>query len=284
VRETRRYLGLELSGAKNQKTCLATLEYYPKEKKIFLLDLYDKISPREDQSPDQALLELIEEVGSPMTRLGVNVPLQLPPCVTCTRKHCPLPSHCTVPTVKWMREFTKKMLRLHPERRKQWKEFTPYTQRPIELWLKYQVLPHLPMEGAFEVDESLGGTKAPLSARMSFLKRHLEEDALVEVWPKLAVMLLGLDLGLPKRHITHYRQMEEGGELREEILLKLAQKKGIFIYERDLRKLAQNLAAFDAFICAYIALLSDQNRCARKPTPPEFPAQAGWIEFPDPFE
>lgn len=281
MRETRRYLGLELSGAKNQKTCLATLEYYPKEKKIFLLDLYDKVPPQDNQTSDQALLELIEEVGSPLTRMGVNVPLQLPPCITCTRKHCPQPSHCTVPTVKWMREFTQISTPTATERKKQGKEFTPYTQRPIELWLKYEVLPHLPVNRSFDVDESLGGNKAPLSARMSFLKRHLDEDLLVEVWPKLAVTLLGLELGLPKRILTHYRQMEEGGEWREEILLKLAQKKEIFIYERDLRKLAQNLASFDAFICAYVALLSDQNQCVKRPRSPEYPAQAGWIEYPE---
>ena len=32
----------------------------------------------------------------------------------------------------------------------------------------------------------------------------------------------------------------------------------IFIYERDIRKLAHSLASFDAFICAYTALLADR--------------------------
>jgi len=282
VRETRRYLGLELSGAKNQKTCVATLEYYAKEKKIFLLDLYDKISPIDDQSSDQALLELIQEVGDPMVCLGVNVPLQLPPCVTCTRKHCPMPSHCSVPTVKWMREFMKKIGRTAPDRLSaRTKEFTPYTQRPIELWMKYKLLPELPVSLHLEVDESLGGNKAPLSARMNFLKRHLHGVSLIEVWPRLSVALLGIELGLPKRHLTQYRQLEEGVELREEFLLQLSQQREIFIYDRDLRKLAQSLTAFDAFICSYIALLSDQNRCSKRPSLREFPTQAGWIYYPE---
>ena len=282
MRETKRYLGLELSGAKNQKTCVATLEYYPKEKKTFLLDLYDKISPIEDQSSDQALLELIQEVGDPMVCLGVNVPLQLPPCVTCTRKHCPMPSHCSVPTVKWMREFMKKIERTAPDRLSaRTKEFTPYTQRPIELWMKYKLLPELPINLHLEVDESLGGNKAPLSARMNFLKRHLQGISLIEVWPRLSVALLGMELGLPKRHLTQYRQLEEGVELREEFLLQLSQQREIFIYDRDLRKLSQSLTAFDAFICSYVALLSDQNSCAKRPSLREFPSQAGWIYYPE---
>ena len=59
----------------------------------------------------------------------------------------------------------------------------------------------------------------------------------------------------------------------------LAAKHGVFIYERDIRKLAHSLAAFDALICAYTALLADTNRCARKPS--GFPAGAGWIHYPE---
>ena len=180
-----------------------------------------------------------------------------------------------------MREFMKKVSRQSPQLiHARTKEFTPYTQRPIELWLKYQLLPELPAHIRLEVDESMGGNKAPLSARMSFLKRHLESVSLVEVWPKLAVALLGMELGLTKRHLTEYRQLEEGGELREEFLLELAHQHEIFIYDRDLRKLSQSLTAFDAFICAYVALLSDHQGCAKKPPAQEFPSQAGWIHYP----
>jgi hypothetical protein len=181
-----------------------------------------------------------------------------------------------------MREFMKKIGRTAPDRLSaRTKEFTPYTQRPIELWMKYKLLPELPVSLHLEVDESLGGNKAPLSARMNFLKRHLHGVSLIEVWPRLSVALLGIELGLPKRHLTQYRQLEEGVELREEFLLQLSQQREIFIYDRDLRKLSQNLTAFDAFICSYIALLSDQNRCSKRPSLREFPTQAGWIYYPE---
>ncbi len=278
MRESRRYLGLDLSGAKNQKTALAALEFYPKEQKIFLLDIYDRILPHEDQTADEGLLDLIEELQPGIARIGVNVPLELPPCITCTRKSCPLPAHCTVPAVKWMRDLHRRLSHSDYQERKIL-EFTPYTQRPFELWARYLVLPELPPNSTFEVDETLGGNRAPLTARMSFLKRHLENLSLLEVWPKLSIALLARDLNMDPSLISHYRTLEEGIHCREELLSLLVKGKGIFIYDRDLRKLAQNLPAFDAFICAFTALLSDQRLCAEPPK--GFPIKSGWVHYPE---
>src|SRR4051812_42816484 len=121
-REPARYLGLELSGAKNQKTVVAALEYYPRERKVFLLDIFEKISGRAPagskqaqagaQTADEALLELLRELTEehdPGTvHIGVNVPLTLPPCAECTRKTCPMPRSCTVPSVRWMRSTSRR--------------------------------------------------------------------------------------------------------------------------------------------------------------------------------
>jgi hypothetical protein len=272
--ESRRYLGLDLAGAKNQKTALAVLEYYPKEKKIFVLDIYERISG------DQPLLELIEELEPGIARLGVNVPLNLPPCIPCSRKTCPTQTKCIDSAVKWMRDFTKKAQKSSDLKETGLKvlEFTPYTQRPVELWIRYQVLPKLPPSHRFEVDEALGGTKAPLTARMNYLKRHLHKLPLAEVWPKLAVALFAVDLGIQKRIVSKYRQLEEGIHAREEIIEELARKHGLFIYERDIAKLSHSLAAFDAFICAYTALLADTDRCAERPH--GFPSTSGWVDYP----
>jgi hypothetical protein len=271
VRETRRYFGLELAGAKNQKTSLAVLEFYPKEKKIFLLDIFDRITQREDQTTDEALLEVIHEMDEDLAKIAVNVPLELPPCICCTRKDCASPSQCLHPSVKWVNANFKKSPKS--------KEFTPYTQRPIEIWIRHEVFPQLPKTSLFEIDETLGGNKAPLTARMHFLKKHLSGIALVEVWPKLSVAILAHQMGIPKRVVSTYRQLENGIQSREEILTRLAKEREIFIYEADMRKLSQSLACFDAFICAFTALLSDQNECVKAPT--GFPINSGWIEYPE---
>jgi hypothetical protein len=272
-----RYLGLELAGAKNQKTAIATIEYYPKEKKIFLLDIYDRISASEDQTGDEALLDILREAGPSVARIGVNVPLELPACITCTRKTCPLPAKCVVPAVKWMRMFTRRAYK-NPSLDIRVKEFTPYTQRPFELWARYQLIPQLSEESRFDVDETLGGNKAPLTARMHFLKMHLRDFELIEAWPKLTVAILTADLQISRRIIASYRHLDNGAHARVEILEALSEKYGIFIYERDLRKLSHSLTAFDSFICSYTALLSDNEACTRPPN--GFPVTSGWVQYP----
>ncbi|OFZ20873.1 MAG: hypothetical protein A2X94_05010 [Bdellovibrionales bacterium GWB1_55_8] len=281
MRESRRYLGLELAGAKNQKTALAVLEYYPKEQKTFLLDIFDRIVAAEEQSADEALVELIQDFRpatsstAVVTRMGVNVPMELPPCIGCIRRSCPMPGHCSIHAVKWMREFSRKNYRQLG--RKSVREFTPYTQRPVELYIRDQVLAQLPPANRFEIDEALGGNKAPLTARMMFLLRHLKSVDCHEVWPKLSVSLLALELGLSRRLVASYRNLEEGAHSREEILEHLAHEYGVFIYERDIQKLAHSLPAFDAFICAFTILLMDEGRCAKMPA--GFPHSA-WVQFP----
>lgn len=277
-RESQRYLGIDVAGAKNNRTAVAVLEFYPRERKIFLLDIFERVAASETATGDQALLALVDELREGVASIGVNVPMDLPPCMTCTRKSCPLPSKCTVPAVKWMRQISKKGKKT---KRGAWlPEFTPYTQRPIELWVRHQLLPELPEWARFEIDEALGGNKAPLTARMSFLQRHLEDLNVTETWPKLSISLLAESLGLSKRTTSTYRHLEQGLHAREEILEALIARHGVFIYERDMHKLAANLAAFDAFFCAYTALLSDTQRCARKPA--SFAPSSGWISYPDP--
>jgi hypothetical protein len=278
VRESKRYLGLELAGAKNQKTAVASLELYPREKKLFLLDIFDKVATEKGQSADDALLALIKELEPPAggyAKLAVNVPLEFPPCTTCTRKTCSHGTRCPVPAVKWMNETCRKAQRAGDVKVL---EFTPYTQRPVELWVRYQVMPKLPPLLRFEIDETLGGNRAPLTARMNYLKRHLGGHELCEAWPKLTVAILADQLGLDRKLVQVYRHLEQGIHARETILEALTEKKGVFIYERDIRKLSQSLTCFDAFVCAYTALLADNEQTANPPS--GFPRASGWVEYP----
>ncbi len=292
MHEPKRYLGLELAGAKNQKTALAVLEFYPKERKVFLLDTFERIVAEKNQTGDEAILalihELTEELDPADVKMGVNVPLQLPPCLGCERKACVSRrdphhggtgiGHCADPTVRWMHDFMRRAARGGGADGVRAREFTPYTQRPVELWVRYRVLPRLPESHRFEIDETMGGNKAPLTARMDFLKRQLGKLRLAEAWPKLTIAVLALEAGLNKRAVARYRQLEDGILAREEILEALTERHGVFIYDRDLHKLAASLSAFDAFVCAYTALLSDTERCTKLPV--GYPSGAGWVEYP----
>ncbi len=275
----KRYLGLELSGAKNSKTTLATLEYYPKEKKVFLLDVHTGIGADASKDSDAVLIEtLLDHAnGHPDLKIGVNVPLTLPPCFLCNKKTCGKEG-CNSAEVKWMRTMPQLKKPVSKKTAKLKNFFTPYTQRPIELWLKHEVISKLPEKIRFEVDETLGGNKAPLTARMQYLQRHLPEFEMHEVLPKLTVALLMPSLKTTIKLLQNYRKMEEGAEARQIILEKMCDKHDIFIYERDMKKLTQNLNAFDAFLCAYTILLFDRRECV---SPPKgFPVSSGWIKYP----
>jgi hypothetical protein len=283
----KRYLGLDLAGAKNAKTTLAVLEYYPKEKKVFVLDVHPGIGADETSSSDEVLIQtLLDHAdGHPDLKLGVNVPLSLPPCISCTRKSCPLPQACTVAEVKWMRNHSVKSALTRPrkktasKRNQRLKEFfTPYTQRPLELYLKHEILPALPEKVRFEIDETLGGNKAPLTARMHFLKFHLKHFEMLEVLPKLTAALLGPKLRIPKRVLADHRHIEDGLQARQLMIERMCENLDIFIYDRDLKKITQSLNAFDAFLSAYTVLLHDRGECL--PPPRGFPIASGWVCLP----
>lgn len=289
-----RFIGLELSGAKNTKTTLAVLEYYPKEKKIFLLDLHSGIGSDEHADSDQALIESIQDhaetpgKGQPALNIGVSTPLTLPPCITCDRKACSsskntLPE-CQASEVKWMKQFYSKHHKAPPKkpvskRVAQQKEFiTPYTQRPVDLWLRYEVLKKMPEKARFDLDETLGGSRAPLTARMHYLQRFLKQHSLIEVHPKFTVALLMPRLKLTFRHLRLYRSLDQGLAAREIILERMCDQLGIFIYDRDFKKLTGNLNSFDAFLCAYTAILKSRGDCVTAPR--GFPADSGWVYYP----
>ena len=96
--------------------------------------------------------------------------------------------------------------------------------------------------------------------------------------PKLSVAILIPKLKLKLKVLQEYRKLEEGVEARQEIIEKMAEYLDVFIYDRDLKKLTQNLNAFDAFVCAYTVLLHDLHECASPPK--NFPIQSGWIRYP----
>lgn len=280
-----RFLGLELSGAKSHKTALAVIDYFAKEKKIFVTHIYDRLPHKSGRmsatsrglSSDQHLISTLRGLASEETTLATHVPLQLPPCIECKIKNCPMPANCKVSSVRWMRKLSGK----HARRRNpaiKIKEITPYTQRPVELWMKFQIQPELPPNFRFEIDDALGGNKAPLTARIWFLKRHLKFLRLIEAWPKLTLAKIVQKFHLEVSLLSQYRDLETGAVAREHLLDAMVNYYNIFIYDRDIDKLAQSLQAFDAFICSFTALLYELGQCAA--IPEGFPKQAGWIQFP----
>jgi hypothetical protein len=91
--------------------------------------------------------------------------------------------------------------------------------------------------------------------------------------------MIARKLKIAPRALQSYRKLEEGAYSRGLIIEALSEHFGIFIYDRDARKLAQSLPAFDAFVCAYTAVFADAGLCAKPPK--GFPVPSGWIHYPE---
>jgi len=259
-----RFFGLDLSGAKNHKTCLCILDYFPKENKSFLMEAIEG----NDADITETLLK--HKTESPQI-CAVNAALTLPPLFqkASLKKNSDL---------IWMEKIVKKASQDKRSTIPKIKSFTPYTQRPIELWLRYEVLPKIPNPLHFEIDETMGGTRAPLTARMFYLKKYLNKIKFIEALPKLSLTVIARELKIPSRFLLNYRSLENGSESRIIILDKMAEKLNLFFYTKDLKILTENLGAFDAFICAYTAVLYKSGNTQQPPR--HFPLKSGWIHYP----
>ncbi len=266
--QIKRYIGLHLGGSKSDKTCMAILEFYPMHKKVFLSRLHSQIGPEKDQSSDSKLHHLLTVSEAPVSSLAIDAPLSWPKCIRCNIP-CPGYENCTEPEIKWMWRWHKK----RGKSKKPNKIFSPYTQRCSELFLAQE------MEKAFFPGDALGANQAPLLARAHFLLRRLKVDA-IEVFPPLSLWRIGHALGISKGTLSFVKHSAEGEENRLTILKKFVDSGLLFIYEQDLRTMAQQADAFDALICGLTAYLSDQDQC--EPRPAGFPKSETWISVPKP--
>lgn len=278
-----RYLGLSLGGAKSNKTCLTVLDFYRKQKKAFVVESFLGIgSEKDDQADseltaDDVLLSLVDELSKDLSKdnsairiVGVDAPLTLPPCLLGCDVDCRGYSDCKKEEIQWMND----QYLIAKENRSKLKHFTPYSQRPVDLYFRYKY----PDENLFQ-DETMGANLAPQAARMNYLKRHLEHLRLIEVWPKLSLYHIHESLNLTKTEVLNYRDIEEGVTVREKIIERLVEKASIFIYERDLKKFITNVGAFDSFLCAWSALQTDLNSVVKIDS--DLPVESGWIQIPE---
>ncbi len=102
-----RFIGLSLSGGKNDKACIAVLEYFPKYHKVFLTKIHDKISGEVEHSSDQKIIEILESYQESIDSISVDAPMQLPLCISCRLK-CPGFENCKEEHIVWMEKQLQK--------------------------------------------------------------------------------------------------------------------------------------------------------------------------------
>ena len=262
-----RFAGVSLGGGKTDKTAVAILEFYPDKKRVFLRSLREKVSMSGEISADDNLVRILTEEEKNLTSIAFDVPLQVPKCFRCELK-CPGIEACKEPEIKWMRDVHKKRAKLKRPN----KMFTPYTERPAEIYISHE------LEEPFHPSHALGANAAPLTARARFLSRRLRSP-LIEVYPKLSLWRIGVDLDIPKSYLRFHRHAVDSDEARLFILRTLIDKEIAFIYQQDLREMVENNVAFEAFICALTAFLRYRGQTEKCPA--SFPKGEAWIEFPN---
>lgn len=258
---------MSLSGGKNDKACLSVLEYFPKYHKVFLTKIYDKISGSSDVSADLQIVQILSEYVDGTDSICVDVPLQLPLCLSCTLK-CPGYENCEEEHILWMfKQFSKKQ-----KKKKVRKIFTPYTQASGEFLINNE------LEESFQMSHALGANSAPLTARSIFLKRRVPELLWNEVFPKLSIWRIGRSLNISKSDLRFHRHAVSGADVRSKIIDDLSENKLAFVYEQDRKLMIQNNHAFEAFICALTGFLKFLDQVEEAPK--DFPSKENWILFP----
>ncbi len=265
--EVKRFLGVALAGGKTDKTCVSLIEYFPKQKKIFLSRLFEGIGSEGEVSADLGLHSLIEQIPGPLVSVSFDVALQLPKCVRCKLK-CPGYEACKEPEIQWLWQ----QYRARNSKRKPSRLFTPYTERCVEVYVSES------LEEKFHISHALGANMAPLTARAHFITRRLKKTKCLEVMPKVSLWRIGRSLGVQKSHLRFHKHSVSGLESRLAILHRLTELNAAFIYQQDQNVLIDNPQAFDSFLCALTGVLSFRRQC--EPRPKSFPAEEAWVEIP----
>ena len=264
IPKSHRFIGVSLGGGKTDKTCLSMLEYYPGQRKIFLSRLFDKIRTEGEVSADAQIHKLITQNPPPVESVTFDVPLQLPKCLRCPRK-CPGYEDCEEPEIQWMWKHYR------AQKKRPARLFTPYTERCVEQYLQSE------LEEPFHLQHALGSNLAPLTARAQYITRRLKFP-LVEAFPKLSLWRIGNALNIGKSHLRFHRHWEGGQASRQVVLNKMMEKSLAFIYDQDIKILAESPQAFDSFICAITGLLAFLGHT--EPRPKGFPRKESWVEIP----
>lgn len=273
--ECHEFAGLELGGSKGARTTFISIKYYPGKKRIFIDKIVEKIQGDRTVSGDDRLIELLETTAA--RTVAVNSPLSLPPCIGCVMPECPGISRCVVPEVEYMRHVaTQTDVR-------QEKMPTPYTQRAADVYLRQLIAKGLPV--AIDVDETLGASNAPLTARFQYLRSHLPKQSFIEVNSKITTARLADWFGFSSRELRRYRGMEHGLLNRVFLLQKMEKKQRdlpgiphLFLYETDMQLLAASIHAFDAFMAAMVCVYNFEKLTEVEPD--EFAGNFNFITLP----
>lgn len=274
-RAIHRWVGLQLAGAKNEKTVLSVMERHTGSSKIFLTRCNDHLGSDSSMDNDQSLRFELDQLGTKNIILCTQAALELPPCLHCSRASCRKARQCNGEHLRYIQKNLSSQSTAHGKEI----QFTGYTQRPVELYLREYEQKSRARAPRIELDETLGGSRAPITARMHAIIRDISipRTRIIESSTRLfARQLIRCLPRLAHRH-QDWRSPETGAQLRAEILQACAQAFDLFIYARDEASITERTNYFESFLLSLIAYIYSEGLTLR----PErgFPHKTGWVEL-----
>lgn len=277
--------GMSIGGGKRENFFFCLLEYFPDQKRWFLTHLKQVRDEGLDDS-DQAITHWVETHG--LRKLIIDFPLSKPVCESC-QLNCPGTDKCNNETVVAVNAEVESLLQedlnlyqAHPKtyekerlidgqvhysqapfqkktddhllsksfKKKLKKGFLPYWNRPLDLWVWKNYYDQL--LDFFKVSyDSFGNTSLMLMSRFKYLLRHFPVDLrFFETDVRICLLEL-LKAGIiSKNQILNLNDIELSVFTKMEIIKRIEEKLGIFIYQGDVETIAKNPRAFDSFILA----------------------------------
>lgn len=277
--------GMSIGGGKRENFFFCLLEYFPDQKRWFLTHLKQVRDEGFDDS-DRVVTQWVEDHG--LKKLIIDFPLSKAPCETC-QLDCPGTDKCPNESVIAVRDEIEELMRVdkeiykaHPKtyekerlidgqvhysesafekktdehmlskqfKRKLKKGFLPYWNRALDVWIWKKYYDQL--LNLFKVSyDSFGNTSLMLMARFKYLLRHIPVDLrFFETDVRICLLELLKANIITKNNIINLNDIEMSVFTKMEIIKRIEEKLGIFIYQKDVETIAKNPKAFDSFILA----------------------------------
>jgi hypothetical protein len=268
-----RIAGIHIAGPNSGKTAMTLLANNPLEQPIRVVEIFGRIGNYGRHLSDDRLIEIMTR-NQPLCGIFVDVPLTLPPCMSCTRPLCPGVARCEDVAVNYMLALAEK---LAPRRQRRHRPVNPQSQR---LWDVY----HTSMGSGPPHEPTYNPNIAPLITRAKTLQRRLKLSipklAINETNIPLALELLADGLGSDLSLAREYRSFSAGLERRHD-WLDLLLAEGWLSRETSperIDEIVSSVEIFHSFVAALIGCMTESQLSSQIPR--EYDASLGWVHLP----
>jgi hypothetical protein len=268
-----RIAGIHIAGPNSGKTAMSLLSNNPLEQPIRVAGIFGRIGNYGRHLSDDRLIEIMKR-HAPLSGVFVDVPLTLPPCMACTRPHCPGVTRCEDVSVNYMLALAEK---LTPRRQRRHRPVNPQSQR---LWDIY----HTSQRSGPAHEPTYNPNIAPLITRAKTLQRRLKlvlpSITVSETNIPLALELLAESFGSDLSLAREYRSFSVGIE-RRHAWLEILMDEGWLSDETSpdmVDEISSSVEIFHSFLAAFIGCMAQSFLSSQ--IPQEYDASLGWVYLP----